>query len=221
MAFGTRAPAIRTIRTRGCGRTTVSRVSKGERRAFRGRRHDLVREPSAGNPPAGFDERRLETGLRRGVRHRHRESRRQPLPPIAYRYRASCRLYKNRAGTFIRSVIPAPPGNTSSPPGVTSRSSVPCRSQTPWVRRVGKNAFATVLPARPCPVFGRPIHRGAAPSITARYFSASPSDSTSRWTPCPPVRLTTASQLSATLGRIRRFRLRARLGSRVSTHPGQ
>src|SRR5260370_7306218 len=24
------------------------------------------------------------------------------------------------------------------------------------------------------------------PSITARYFSASPSDSTSRWTPCPP-----------------------------------
>jgi hypothetical protein len=27
---------------------------------------------------------------------------------------------------------------------------------------------------------------GIAPSITARYFSASPSDSTSRWTPCPP-----------------------------------
>src|SRR6267154_3265389 len=27
---------------------------------------------------------------------------------------------------------------------------------------------------------------GVAPSITARYFSACPSDSTSRWTPCPP-----------------------------------
>ena len=27
---------------------------------------------------------------------------------------------------------------------------------------------------------------GVTPSITARYFSASPSDSTSRWTPCPP-----------------------------------
>src|ERR1700690_3240244 len=27
---------------------------------------------------------------------------------------------------------------------------------------------------------------GAAPSITARYFSSCPSDSTSRWTPCPP-----------------------------------
>ena len=55
------------------------------------------------------------------------------------------------------------------------------------VRRVGKNAFAVIVPARPCPVFGRPIHHGVAPSITARYFSASPSDSTSRWTPCPPV----------------------------------
>ena len=27
---------------------------------------------------------------------------------------------------------------------------------------------------------------GVAPSITARYFSSCPSDSTSRWTPCPP-----------------------------------
>src|ERR1700689_4584236 len=27
---------------------------------------------------------------------------------------------------------------------------------------------------------------GAAPSITARYFSSCPSDSISRWTPCPP-----------------------------------
>src|SRR5215472_16042147 len=27
---------------------------------------------------------------------------------------------------------------------------------------------------------------GVAPSITARSFSACPSDSTSRWTPCPP-----------------------------------
>jgi len=27
---------------------------------------------------------------------------------------------------------------------------------------------------------------GQPPSITARYFSSCPSDSTSRWTPCPP-----------------------------------
>ena len=39
------------------------------------------------------DERRLETEPRRGVRHRHRESRRQQLPPSAYRHRASRRLY--------------------------------------------------------------------------------------------------------------------------------
>ena len=56
--------------------------------------HDPTGEPSAGNPPAGFGERRLETELRRGVRHRHGESRRQQLPPIAYRHRASRRLYK-------------------------------------------------------------------------------------------------------------------------------
>ena len=40
------------------------------------------------------DERCLETGLWHGVRHRHSESCRQQLPPSAYRYRASCRLYK-------------------------------------------------------------------------------------------------------------------------------
>ena len=40
-------------------------------------------------------ERRLETEPWRGVRHRHGESRRKRLPPSAYRYRASCRLYKS------------------------------------------------------------------------------------------------------------------------------
>ena len=50
-----------------------------------------------------------------------------------------------------------------------------------------RNAFASIVQARPCPTFGRPVHHGVAPSITARYFSSCPSDSTSRWTPCPPV----------------------------------
>ena len=44
-------------------------------------------------PHGRFDERRLETEPRRGVKHRHRESRRQQLPPSAYRHRASRRLY--------------------------------------------------------------------------------------------------------------------------------
>jgi hypothetical protein len=48
------------------------------------------------------------------------------------------------------------------------------------VRWVDENAFATIVQARPCPTFGRPVHHGMAPSITARYFSASPSDPTSR-----------------------------------------
>ena len=54
---------------------------------------NLVREPDTGNPSVRFDERRLETEPRRGVRHRHCESRRQQLPPFAYRHRASRRLY--------------------------------------------------------------------------------------------------------------------------------
>ena len=73
----------------------VSRSLVRERRAFRGRRHDLVREPDAGDLHIRFDERRLETEPWRGVRHRHCESRREQLPPSAYRYRASCRLYSN------------------------------------------------------------------------------------------------------------------------------
>ena len=51
--------------------------------AFRGRRHDLEREPSAGNPHAGFDERGEETWSRWRLRHRHQgESRRQQLLPL-------------------------------------------------------------------------------------------------------------------------------------------
>ena len=49
-----------------------------------------------------------------------------------------------------------------------------------------RNAFASIVQARPCPTFGRPVRPGVAPSTTARYFSAYPSDSASRRTPCPP-----------------------------------
>ena len=49
-----------------------------------------------------------------------------------------------------------------------------------------RNAFASILQARPCPTFGRPVRPGIAPSATARYFSADPSDSASQRTPCPP-----------------------------------
>jgi hypothetical protein len=88
---------------------------------------------------------------------------------------------------LIGSLIPVPPGNLASSPGVTSRSSVPCRPQTPWYDGWMSNAFASIVQARPDPIFGRPVHQRVAPSITARYFSSCPPDSTSRWTPCPPV----------------------------------
>ncbi len=58
--------------------------------------------------------------------------------------------------------------------------------------------------------------------ITARYFSSNPSDSTSRWTPCPPVvRKRTERQLRFILGSIHRFQLRARLEFILLVFPGQ
>ena len=88
------------------------------------------------------------------------------------------------------------------------------------IRRVDKNAFAAIVPARPCPVLGRPIHHGVSPSITARYFSSRPSDFTSRWTlpfGCFPA----VHRFSSFLGCVCRFQLRASLGFRLSAHPSQ
>ena len=83
-------------RMSGSGKSTGSPALHRARRAFRGRRHDLVREPDAGNPHVRFDERRLETEPRRGVRHRHERKPPGTATPIAYRHRASRRLYRHR-----------------------------------------------------------------------------------------------------------------------------
>jgi hypothetical protein len=56
-------------------------------------------------------------------------------------------------------------------------------------------------------------------STTARYFSSSPSDSTSRWTPCPPGVLRLNVSAGTSLGCIRRFQLRARLGCSMLAFP--
>jgi hypothetical protein len=133
----------------------------------------------------------------------------------------SPRISSHFVSRLIGSLIPVPPENATSPPGVTPGSSVPCRPHTPWYDGWVRNAFAAIVPARPCPVFGRPVHHGVASSITARYFSASPSDSTSRWTPCPPVVSRQLTRLRRRLGCIRRFRLRARLDVSLSGSPGQ
>ena len=56
------------------------------------------------------------------------------------------------------------------------------------------NAFAPIVRARPDPIFGRPVHQGSPQSITARYFSSNPSDSGSLRTPCPPTKISSASE---------------------------
>src|ERR1039458_7666060 len=67
------------------------------------------------------------------------------------------------------------------------------------------------------PTFGRPVHRWVTPLITARNFSSCPSDSISRWTPCPPE---TASGGFRSALAVSDFRLRARLDVSIpSTSP--
>jgi len=77
------------------------------------------------------------------------------------------------------------------------------------VRWVNENAFASIVQARPFPTLGRPIRHGIAPSTTAWYFSSNPSDSTSRWTPCPPQSYRGGCRSALAVSS---FRLRARLG---------
>ena len=86
------------------------------------------------------------------------------------------------------------------------------------VRWVDEIAFASVVQARPCPTFGRPVRHGVAPSTTARYCSANPSDPTSRWAPCPPQFRRGGSR--STLA-VSSFRLRARLGISIPATCGR
>ena len=89
--------------------------------------------------------------------------------------------------SLIGSLIPVPPGNRDESSWGHAQIFRTVPSANTLVRWVDENAFASIVQARPCPIFGRPVHHRVAPSITARYFSACLSDSTSRWTPCPPV----------------------------------
>ena len=107
------------------------------------------------------------------------------------------------------------------PPWVTNVSSPPCRPHTPWCdeeepKRLHPRSAGSTIPR----LWPTGSSSGWLPSITTRWCSSSPSDSTSRWTPCPPVVLSTGCELSASLGCVRRFQLRARLGLCLSTSPG-
>jgi hypothetical protein len=50
-------------------------------------------------------------------------------------------------------------GHPMRSPGVTTCSSAPCQPHTPWSERWMDNAFVAIVPTRPCPLFGRPVHR--------------------------------------------------------------
>ena len=59
--------------------------------------------------------------------------------------------------SLIGSLILLPLRNPTSPPGVTHRSSAACRPHTPWYDGWMSIAFASIVQARPCPTFGRPV----------------------------------------------------------------
>jgi len=50
-------------------------------------------------------------------------------------------------------------GHPMRSPGVTTCSSAPCRPHTPWFEGWMDSAFFAIVPTRPCPLFGRPVHR--------------------------------------------------------------
>jgi hypothetical protein len=71
-------------------------------------------------------------------------------------------------------------------PQVRRPSVPPCRPHTPCLgARSAGISFAVRLPARISALVADRFAMASA-SATARRFDASPSDSISRWTPCPP-----------------------------------
>src|SRR5262249_46019166 len=65
------------------------------------------------------------------------------------------------------------------------------------------NVFAPIVRARPCSVFGRPVHlSGSLPLITTRWFSSSLSDPASRQAPCPPENRRWWLQVSLSVSRL-------------------
>ncbi len=148
---------------------------------------------------------RLSPGLRYYAAVRRLAARDAPLHPSAYRSAdpGATREHDEPSWGHVQIFHTVPPANT-------------------LVRRVGKNAFAAIMPARPCPAFGRPVHRqdgslDYGPVLLRKPFrlrltaDALPSG----------CRLRQCIERRSRLGCNRRFQLRARLGLTLSVHPGQ
>ena len=92
--------------------------------------------------------------------------------------------FRLRVSHYLTPTCPSDPPRS---PWVIGVSSPPCRPHTPWyageepLRLRLHSADSTILQLGPTG-----SSPGSLPSITTRWFSAHPSDSTSRWTPCPP-----------------------------------
>ena len=89
-------------------------------------------------------------------------------------------------GCHTMATIPSQSDDTR-PPWVTHMSSPPCRPHTPWYdgeepKRLRLHSAGSTIPR----LWPTGSSGGWLPSITTRWFSASPSDPPSREAPCPP-----------------------------------
>jgi hypothetical protein len=96
-----------------------------------------------------------------------------------------CRLWLSHA------VDPTCRSDDTRSPWVTHASSPPCRPHTPWYdeeepKRLRHHSAGSTIPH--LGPTGSSV--GWLPSMTTRWFSASPSDPPSREAPCPPERCT-------------------------------
>ena len=80
------------------------------------------------------------------------------------------------------------------------------------IRWVNENAFAPIVRARPCSTFGRPVHQWGSPLDYGPVFLLMPFGFHLAMDTLPSGCLTTEHPLRFTLGCIRRFQLRARVG---------
>ena len=138
-----------------------------------------------------------------------------------FRYYSAVRLLDSIPSHFALAYRVSCRGATRGPAEVSQGHALVFHTVPPantLVRWVDEIAFASVVQARPCPTFGRPVRHGVAPSTTARYCSANPSDPTSRWAPCPPQFRRGGSR--STLA-VSSFRLRARLGISIPATCGR
>src|SRR5262249_14590396 len=97
--------------------------------------------------------------------------------PVARPFVCECRTIP---AIPLRWTIPGLPESLTHLPHRVVRTHL---GATEW----NPNVFAPIVRARPCSVFGRPVHlSGSLPLITTRWFSSSLSDPASRQAPCPP-----------------------------------